>query len=102
MTGLVGGLGFFLPLLSWLQVVGPDAWIGLSLLQAVFWLLLGAGLALVAHLPWWPLWAAGCWVLVETLRSVREESVFNVDTSGAVAAGIIAEKFEAFARREKS
>jgi hypothetical protein len=35
----------------------------------------------------------------ETLRSVREESIFNIGTSGAVAARIIAEKAGAFARR---
>lgn len=38
---------------------------------------------------------------VEALRSVREESIFNVGTSGAVAARIIAEKAEAFAPRGK-
>ena len=37
----------------------------------------------------------------ETLRSVREQSIFNVGTSGAVAARIIAEKAGAFARRGK-
>ena len=70
LVGLSGGLGYFLALLSWLSVVGVDAWVGLSLLQALFWAGLGAGLALVARLPGWPLWAAGVWVLVEALRSV--------------------------------
>ncbi len=70
LVGFVGGLGFFLPLLQWLRVVGVDAWLGLSVLEALFWVGLGAALAVVARLPWWPLWAAGCWVLVEAARSV--------------------------------
>jgi len=70
LIGLLGGLGFFLTLLDWMQVVGTDAWVGLALLQAVFWAGLGAGLAVVAGLPGWPLWATGVWVLVEALRSV--------------------------------
>lgn len=70
LVGLSGGLGFFLSLLSWMTVLGADAWVGLALLQALFWAGLGAGLAVVARLPGWPLWAAGVWVLVEALRSV--------------------------------
>jgi apolipoprotein N-acyltransferase len=69
-VGLVGGLGFFGPLLDWMRVVGTDAWIGLTVLEAAFWVVLGVGLALVAQLPGWPLWAGGVWVLVETARSV--------------------------------
>ncbi len=70
LVGLLGGLGFFLALLDWIQVIGTDAWLGLALLQALFWTGLGAGLAVVAGLPGWPLWATGVWVLVEALRSV--------------------------------
>ena len=70
LVGLVGGLGFFGPLLDWMRVVGTDAWIGLTLLEASFWVVLGIGLALVANLPGWPLWAGGVWVLVEAVRSV--------------------------------
>ena len=70
LTGFVAGLGFFAPLLSWMRVVGTDAWLGLAVLEASFWVLLGIGLALVARLSWWPLWAGGVWVLVEALRSV--------------------------------
>jgi apolipoprotein N-acyltransferase len=70
LAGFVAGLGFFGLLLGWMRVVGPDAWIALVLLQASFWAVLGAGLAVVWRLPWWPAWAAGCWVLVEALRSV--------------------------------
>lgn len=70
LVGLVGGLGFFGSLLSWMTVLGTDAWLGLVLLQALFWAGLGAGLAVVARLPGWPAWATGVWVLVEALRSV--------------------------------
>jgi apolipoprotein N-acyltransferase len=70
LVGLAGGLGFFLTLLDWMQVVGTDAWVGLAVLQALFWAGLGAGLAVVAGLPAWPLWTTAVWVLVEALRSV--------------------------------
>ena len=70
LVGVAGGVVFFGILLGWMRVVGPDAWVALVLLEASFWALLGAGLTVVARLPAWPLWAAGCWVLVEALRSV--------------------------------
>ena len=34
LLGLVHGLAVFLPLLSWLTVIGPDAWIGVALLES--------------------------------------------------------------------
>src|SRR5688572_12579964 len=40
-AGLVFGLAFMGALLPWLQVIGVDAWIGLSVLQASFFGLLG-------------------------------------------------------------
>jgi apolipoprotein N-acyltransferase len=55
-------------LLKWLRVVGPDAWIALSCIQALFIALLGAGLAAVSRLRTWPLWAATLWVLQELVR----------------------------------
>jgi apolipoprotein N-acyltransferase len=69
-AGLVFGLAFMGALLPWLQVIGVDAWIGLSVLQASFFGLLGVVLSRLERLPWWPLWAACCWVAVELLRSV--------------------------------
>jgi apolipoprotein N-acyltransferase len=68
LTGFVGGLVFFLVLLRWLTVIGVDAWIGLSIVCAGFFALIGAGTALVTRLPWWPLWIAALWVGVEALR----------------------------------
>ncbi len=69
-TGLLFGAAFMGLLLPWLQVIGVDAWIGLSLLEAAFYGLLGWALARVATLPLWPLWAAACWVAADALRSV--------------------------------
>jgi apolipoprotein N-acyltransferase len=69
-TGLLFGVAFMALLLPWLQVIGVDAWIGLSLLEAAFYGLLGVALARVSTLPCWPLWAACCWVAVDALRSV--------------------------------
>lgn len=67
--GLLAGLTFFGVLLQWLDVIGIDAWLGLAVVQAAFWLLLGAGFGLVTRLSWWPLWVIGMWVGVEVLRS---------------------------------
>ncbi|WP_407697966.1 apolipoprotein N-acyltransferase [Streptomyces apocyni] len=64
------GLGFLLPLLSWTGVdVGPLPWIALALVEALFLGAAGAGIALVARLPLWPLWAAGVWITAEAARA---------------------------------
>jgi apolipoprotein N-acyltransferase len=67
-VGTAFGAAFMLVLLPWLRVIGTDAWIALSLLEAVFYGLGGVGTALVTRLRWWPLWAASVWVGVELLR----------------------------------
>lgn len=67
-TGLVYGLAFFVGLLKWLHVIGWDAVIGLSLIQALFLLVLGVGLAKISRLPAWPLWTACLWVAEEWAR----------------------------------
>jgi apolipoprotein N-acyltransferase len=69
LVGAVFGSAFMLVLLPWLQVIGPDAWVLLSLLEGSFFGLLGIGLVLVQRLAWWPLWAASLWVAAELLRS---------------------------------
>ncbi|GAB2741008.1 apolipoprotein N-acyltransferase [Nocardioides pakistanensis] len=68
-AGAVFGSAFMLVLLPWLQVIGVDAWIALSLLEGVFYALLGVGAVLVQRFAWWPLWTAMLWVAVEALRS---------------------------------
>lgn len=67
-TGFAFGLPFFLMLLSWLRVVGWDATIGLSVVEALFLALLGGALAVTSRLPGWPLWAACLWVTQEWAR----------------------------------
>ena len=68
LVGTVFGTAFMLTLLPWLQVIGPDAWIALSLIEGLFYGLLGVGTVAVSRLPGWPLWTACLWVGVETLR----------------------------------
>jgi apolipoprotein N-acyltransferase len=66
--GLLTGLAFFLVLLDWVRVIGPDALIGLGLTEAVYFAPLGAGAALVGRLRGWPLWTAALWVGQEYVR----------------------------------
>jgi len=67
--GLVFGLAFMVPLLRWLTVLGPDAWLLLSLLCALFYALLGWAVALTSRLPAPLLWVTACWVAMELLRA---------------------------------
>ncbi|MEI5100844.1 apolipoprotein N-acyltransferase [Streptomyces sp. PmtG] len=68
--GLLMGLGYFLPLLSWTGVdVGPLPWIALAVAEALFLGLAGLGIAWVSRLPVWPVWAAGVWLLLEAARA---------------------------------
>jgi apolipoprotein N-acyltransferase len=67
--GLVFGLAFFLPLLSWTGIyVGPFPWIALAVWEAVHLALLGGATALASRLRLWPLWTAALWVADEALR----------------------------------
>ena len=67
--GLVMGLAFFVPLLSWSGIyVGPVPWLALATLEAAHLALLGGATALISGLRWWPLWAAALWVADEALR----------------------------------
>ncbi|WP_346623619.1 apolipoprotein N-acyltransferase [Blastococcus montanus] len=67
--GLVMGLAFFVPLLSWTGIyVGAFPWLALAVSQALFLSLLGGLTAFTTRLPLWPLWAAALWVADEALR----------------------------------
>lgn len=68
LLGAVFGTVFMLVLLPWLRVIGPDAWIALSVTEGLFYGLLGLGVVAASRLPWWPLWTACLWVGVELLR----------------------------------
>ena len=67
--GLVLGLAFFVPLLSWSGIyVGKLPWLALAGWEALHVALLGAATALTSRLRWWPLWAAALWVADEAVR----------------------------------
>ncbi|GAA1523297.1 apolipoprotein N-acyltransferase [Actinomadura kijaniata] len=66
--GFLCGAAFFLPVLTGIIKIGPDGWILLSLVQALYLAPLGAGIALVHRLRAWPLWTAGLWVAEELVR----------------------------------
>lgn len=69
LLGFLAGLGLFLPLLTWMQALGVSGvWVGLALLQSLYFAPLGAGLALVTRIPGWPVAAAGLWVAEEAVR----------------------------------
>lgn len=67
--GAVAGAAFFLPLLEWMRVIGPDAWLLLAALCTLWVALTGWGTALVTRLPAAPVWVACVWVLGEALRA---------------------------------
>ncbi|GAA0344632.1 apolipoprotein N-acyltransferase [Actinoallomurus spadix] len=66
--GMLFGLAFSFPTFEGLRPVGMDAWIALSLFEALYFALLGAGLALVTRLPGWPVWTAAAWITEELIR----------------------------------
>jgi apolipoprotein N-acyltransferase len=67
--GLVLGLAFMVPLLSWTGVyVGAFPWLALAVTESLYFGLLGAAAAATSRLPGWPLWAAALWVADEALR----------------------------------
>lgn len=66
--GFAFGLGFFVPLLSWVgELVGPLPWLALATVEALVLALAGAGVAVVSRMPAAPVWAAGVWVAAEAL-----------------------------------
>jgi apolipoprotein N-acyltransferase len=67
--GLVFGLGFQLPLVRWVTVIGDDAWVALALLEALFYGLMGIGWAWLRPVRGWPWAFAAVWVGAEWLRS---------------------------------
>ncbi|MEP9365114.1 apolipoprotein N-acyltransferase [Nocardioides sp. CN2-186] len=64
-VGLAFGLGFELVLLFWMRTVGPDAWIGLSIWQSLYFSVLGIGSTLLQRHRLWPLWLPAAWVTTE-------------------------------------
>lgn len=69
LSGYLSGVAFNLILLSWLRVLGTDAWLALAVGWSIWWILLALGVAATTWWQrWWPLGVAGMWVLVEALR----------------------------------
>jgi apolipoprotein N-acyltransferase len=67
--GLVLGLVFMVPLLSWTGIyVGPLPWLALAVVQSLYFAVLGAAAATTSRLPGWPVWAAALWVADEAVR----------------------------------
>jgi apolipoprotein N-acyltransferase len=69
LAGLVFGLAFFVPLLSWLLNVAWYAWLALAASEAVIFAVLAMGQRLLLGLRAWPLAVAGWWVCAEALRA---------------------------------
>jgi apolipoprotein N-acyltransferase len=70
LCGLVMGLALFLPLVEWTAAnAGLGALVALALLEASFFTLHGAALAVVTRASAWPLWSAGLWIVQEALRA---------------------------------
>ena len=67
-VGLASGSAFFLVLLVWLRVLGPDAWVVLSLMCALFWAATGAALPWLLRRRWWVLGVPLAWMVQEALR----------------------------------
>ena len=68
LAGGLAGLVFFGGLLSWMTIVGVDAWFALTLLCAAWWALLFVAQALVQRLTGWPLLVPALWVASEAVR----------------------------------
>ncbi|MBM7520398.1 apolipoprotein N-acyltransferase [Nocardioides nitrophenolicus] len=70
LVGLVFGVVFYFSHIVWMKdSVGPDAWVALSTVEALFYGLLGLAVPLLRRLPAWPLWLAAAWTTMETVRS---------------------------------
>ncbi len=69
--GVIFGLGFYLPLLTWSNIyVGDLPWIALSTAEALLLGIAGALIAVVSRrLPVWPVFAAAAWVAGEALHA---------------------------------
>jgi len=67
--GLVFGIAFFVPLLSWLVNVAWYAWAALAIAEAVIFGVLAVGQRLLLRLPGWPLAVGGWWVAAEAMRA---------------------------------
>ena len=69
LVGLGFGIAFYFTHIVWMRTVGTDAWLALAGVEALFYAALGPVTAVLARLPWWPLWVAAAWATMEVARS---------------------------------
>jgi apolipoprotein N-acyltransferase len=70
LVGLVFGVSFYFTHIEWMRrSVGPDAWVALATIEALFYGLLALAVPVIRRLPGWPLWLAAAWTTMETVRS---------------------------------
>lgn len=70
LLGYVFGATYVLTLTSWMSAaVGVDAWLMIGAAVAIFYAVLGVGVALLHGLPVWPLWVGVLWAAVETIMT---------------------------------
>ncbi|MEU3018216.1 MULTISPECIES: apolipoprotein N-acyltransferase [unclassified Nocardiopsis] len=67
--GGLSGATLMVPLVHWQSIFGVDVWLATAALETAYFLPMAMGLALVARLPYWPLWTAGVWVAQEAVRA---------------------------------
>ena len=67
-VGLTSGLGFFLPLLSWVMNLAWFAWVALAVASALIFAVFTIAQRLLLNLRYWPLAVAGWWVAAEAFR----------------------------------
>lgn len=59
------GIGYLLLGVGWMQIIFVQAMVGLVVVEALFYALLGAALKLGSRTAWWPVLAAASWVAAE-------------------------------------
>ncbi|WP_332641831.1 apolipoprotein N-acyltransferase [Aeromicrobium sp.] len=69
-AGLVFGLAYMAPLIWWMNAVSSAAYIGLVILETLFFAPIMLALRAATRLRAWPLWGAAVWVAGEFARSV--------------------------------
>ncbi|WP_067608349.1 apolipoprotein N-acyltransferase [Nocardiopsis listeri] len=67
--GLLAGAALMVPLVRWQDVFGTDVWLVIAGAETLYFLPMAMGLAVVARLPYWPLWTAALWVAQEAVRA---------------------------------
>jgi apolipoprotein N-acyltransferase len=68
LLGLVFGLVQGVVLYTGLRPIGDDAWIALSVLEALYFMPLAWAVKVVQRVPAWPVWTAALWVGEESVR----------------------------------